>query len=270
MLRKLKILIVDNNKQDSLKLSEIIQASLPNIEIIYADEINIALDLMSEQEIKAVFFDTSICLLGGGTMGDVLKTAKDFRKVIPHTHLIFVSDNDKYMHEALSVHAAGYLLKPFKESEVKDAIDFIFPNEINSKRLFVQTFGGFDVFLDGHPVVFNRQRSKELLAILVDRRGSSITIRTACAILFEDKPYDMSLGSYFRVLFYDLRNTLREIGFEKILVKNKADLSIDPACFECDAYQFIAGDENARREYRGDYMPSYSWAEYSKGVFDYD
>ena len=40
------------------------------------------------------------------------------------------------------------------------------------QNIFIKTFGGFDVFVDGKQVHFSSEKAKEMLAVLVDKRGS--------------------------------------------------------------------------------------------------
>ena len=57
------------------------------------------------------------------------------------------------------------------------------------EHIFIQTFGNFDVLLDGNPVHFSSAKSKELLAYLVDRQGALVTRVEAFAALYEDENY---------------------------------------------------------------------------------
>ena len=50
-------------------------------------------------------------------------------------------------------------------------------------RVCVQTFGNFDLKVDGKTVLFGRSKAKELLAYLVDRQGSSITRAEVATIM---------------------------------------------------------------------------------------
>ena len=43
--------------------------------------------------------------------------------------------------------------------------------EVRNVHIFIRTFGYFDVFVDGVPILFRSEKAKELLALLVDRRG---------------------------------------------------------------------------------------------------
>lgn len=135
------------------------------------------------------------------------------------------------------------------------------------RKVRVRTFGGFEAEVDGVPLLFKRSKSKELFALLVDRRGCSMTTREACAVLWEDAPYSVSQRSYFQNVVADLRAALTAVGAEAALVRSRNSLAIDPALVDSDSYRFIEGDPVAVNAYRGDYLPAYSWAEYSVGSF---
>ena len=56
--------------------------------------------------------------------------------------------------------------------------------------------------------------------------------------------------------------TLKKAGAEEILIKGYNSYSIVPEKFDCDYYRFLEGDPKAINQYKNDYMPQYSWAEY--------
>ena len=165
----------------------------------------------------------------------------------------------------------GYLLKPVEVEAVKRELDFIYAasRREDGKRVRVQTFGGFDVFVDGELLNFKRAKSKELLACLVDRRGGSITTREACAVLWEDKPYDAVQKSYYQTIAAELKAALRRAGADNILVKNRNSLAIKPELLDCDSYRLMEGEPRAICSYRQNYMPCYSWAEFSIGQLEH-
>ncbi|MBP3319128.1 MAG: hypothetical protein J6K94_03895, partial [Ruminiclostridium sp.] len=53
-------------------------------------------------------------------------------------------------------------------------------------RLRVQTFGNFELFVDGQPVVFKYSRTKEIVALLINNRGAQTTNGEIIASLWED------------------------------------------------------------------------------------
>ena len=130
------------------------------------------------------------------------------------------------------------------------------------KKLRAKTFGGFSVFSDDTELIFKRQKAKELLAYLIERNGQSINIREACGILFEDMPYNQNMKSYFHTILADLKNTLTSVDASDVLIKSYNSLSIDTTKIDCDYYRFLEGDPIAINEYQGEFMSSYSWAEF--------
>ena len=48
-------------------------------------------------------------------------------------------------------------------------------NQREEMDIFIKTFGGFDVFVNRERIYFSSEKAKEMLAILVDRRGSSVS-----------------------------------------------------------------------------------------------
>ena len=43
-------------------------------------------------------------------------------------------------------------------------------------KVYIQTFYGFDVFVNGRVIYFPSKKSKELLAILINQRGGSVSL----------------------------------------------------------------------------------------------
>lgn len=255
---RIRLLAEDKDGSSLSRIKVLLTCLIPESEIMISSDTGEALKLTNEYKFDAVFLDT----------GDGMTLAKQIRSAFTQLPIVFTAKDDSFLREAFSVHAAGYLHKPVKREELGSVIEYLFNHQLSRKRLYIQTFGGFCVFLDGNPITFHRSKTKELLAVLVDKRGCSISAREACSILFEDKPYDDAQGSYSRVLVSDLSKTLRKAGAEYILRRSHNQISLDISSFECDAYQFLAGDPEIVNKYNGDYMFCYSWAEYSSGLFE--
>lgn len=134
-------------------------------------------------------------------------------------------------------------------------------------RMRVQTFGNFEVFVDGRPVGFKREKAKELFVYLVDRHGASVTTRQIAATLWEDADYDTSLKNKVTRTVSSLKSTMKSIGYEDIIIKSWNHLAVDIAKFSCDSYEYEHMDELAVNSFRGEYMANYSWAEYTTGKY---
>lgn len=136
---------------------------------------------------------------------------------------------------------------------------------VAAKRVVVQTFGNFQVFVDDAPVKFSRKKSEELLAFLIDRRGAGVTNAEIASILFEDKEYNRSVKNQVQTIISQLVKTLREYGVEDILVRQWNSLAVSPKKVKCDYFDFLNGKENDMMRFSGEYMSNYSWAEYTNG-----
>ncbi len=139
---------------------------------------------------------------------------------------------------------------------------------VKAKKVFARTFGYFDIFIDGAPMHFTNAKEKELLAILIDRNGGTLTADEAIAYLWEDEPAGERQNARYRKLAMNLRNTLQGAGIENILIVNRGIRSIDTTKLECDYYQFLKNNPEFRRLYHGAYMSNYSWAENTVSVLN--
>ena len=122
----------------------------------------------------------------------------------------------------------------------------------------MKCFGYFEVLLRGEALRFKRSRSKELLAVLVDRKGAEMTAKQICAIMWPESDRDEKSMNYLHQLFYDLRNALEAVHAEEILQQNGYYYSLDKERIDCDYYSFL---QTGKPEFRGEYMTQYSWAE---------
>lgn len=222
-----------------------------------------ALSYAGENQVDVAFLDIERVYRNG------LETAKRLKELQANIHIIFVAGHQQYPVEAFAIRAAGYLIKPVMASDIRQELTFLYGDmKRKENRVHIQTFGGFTVWVNGEPLKFRRIKSKELLACLVDRRGADLTTREVCNLLWEDGIYDRSRKNYFQLLLTDLRKTLKEVGIEDILVHKRNSHAVNPKSFDCDSYRFLDGDPLAVNSYRYNYMPGYSWAEFTVGTLE--
>ena len=126
-------------------------------------------------------------------------------------------------------------------------------------RIFVRTFGFFDVFVDGTPIYFRGAQAKELMALLVDRRGGLLTPEEAISCLWEDAPADKTTLARYRKVAMRLKQSLEDAGVADIIESRNGRRRCLPDRFRCDYYQFLNDREN--QSFTGAYMSNYSWGE---------
>ena len=127
--------------------------------------------------------------------------------------------------------------------------------------IFARTFGYFDLFTDGTPVVFSNYKEKELMALLIDRNGGTLSSADAIANLWEDAVLDDKTRARFRKLAMGLKQTLQNYGIDHILIINKGVRSIDTKAITCDYYELLAGNTQYVQSFHNSYMSDYPWAE---------
>ena len=130
------------------------------------------------------------------------------------------------------------------------------------KRVTVQTFGYLNILIDGEPVVFEHEKAKELLAVLIDRQGKFVSSGEIISCLWEDEAVNENTQSRCRKAAYHLRRILAAYGLDDLLESTpKGYRRIRTEMIDCDLYHYLNGEEAYVKRFRGAYMSDYSWAE---------
>ena len=193
---------------------------------------------------------------------DGMELASRIKQRSPRTAVVFLTGYSQYAVKAFEMHVSGYLLKPVDPQRLAEEAAYALSGRRAEQQAHVEarTFGNFDLLVDGTPVIFKQAKCKELLAYLVDRRGSSVTRPEAFAVLWEDRLYDRPMQKQFDAILRSLRESLRERGVESILEIKGGTLRICPEKIRCDLFRFCRGDASAFNEFQGEYMSGYAWA----------
>ena len=131
----------------------------------------------------------------------------------------------------------------------------------NGPEIRIRTFGYFDVFVDGKAIAFRNQKSKELFALLVDRRGGFVSSEEAISFLWEDAPADQLMFSRYRKVALRLKKTLEEYGITGAVESVNGKRRIVPERVSCDLFDYLSGKEEHSQLFKGSYLTNYSWAE---------
>lgn len=127
----------------------------------------------------------------------------------------------------------------------------------------IRTFGYFDVFVGENPIPFRNQKSKELLALLVDRKGGFLSSQEAIGFLWEDEPVNSVTLARYRKVALRLKNTLESYGIAHIIECVDGKRRIVPNKVQCDLYDYLSGQEGTAHLFKGSYLTNYSWSEYT-------
>ena len=262
----MRIYVIDD-EPTVLKASEqIIRRALPDAEVTAFRSSAEALNTLNNpsKPLDVCFCDIEMPGING------LEFAIHLKQISPETKIIFVTAYSEYALEAFRIHANGYILKPINVVRVLEEIGepVKSPRETGTgtELLKVQCFGNFEVFWQGKPLLFNRKKTREFLAYLVDRKGALCSSEEiATAIWEEDDGDETNIKAYIRVLISDLRKTLANIGQEDVIIRQRGQVAINTEKLDCDYYHMLDGDMKAVNSFQGEYMMQYSWAEITTG-----
>lgn len=260
----MRILLVDTDKKILEKTKEDVSSLLPEAEILSHTSSLTALAAARKKSIDIAFLETDLPDIGGLLLGRYL------RDLNPQINLIYFSDSPEHGYDALKLHASGYILKPAKPDRMKEELDDLrHPVGKNShKRVFAQTFGNFELFVDGKPVAFKYTRTKEIVALLINNRGAQTTNGEIIATLWEDDGDPEKKSSYLSNLRQDLQNTMTRLKLTGVILKQRGSMAIATDAIECDLYDWLDKKKASRYSYMGDYMNQYSWAEMMHAELD--
>ena len=195
--------------------------------------------------------------------------AKKIKSINPNCNIIFVTSDSKYALEAMELHASGYILKPVTSEKISNEISDLRYPVTPCKLLNAICFGNFEVYLvDGTPIRFKRAKSKELFAYLIYRQGCSCAIRELAARIFEDETYDKKQQVYMQKIISSMMKTLKEYNIEKTITKTYNSLSVNTEYIDCDYYTFMNNEDFFPKNYTGEFMAQYSWAEFVNGYLE--
>lgn len=251
------VIAVDDERLPLEDLQDIC-SQFPSVQDFYAfSNPTDALEHAVRHKIDLAFLDIEMPVMTG------LELAKRLNRIDPEIRIVFVTGFKEYAYDAFSVNAIGYVLKPFSDEMIREQIEKAeaLPQKKPRPDIFVHTFGYFDVFYQNKPVYFSSAKAKEFLALLVDRRGGSVTTENAIATLWPDREYDETVQSLFRKVLKSLRVSLADAGISEILVDARNQRSVDTEKFVCDFYELLDKKESAMENYSGEYMVGYTWAQ---------
>jgi len=254
----MKIVLIDDD-QLQIEIFTMFVGDVADSELVTFNNPIKALEYIIKNPVDVVFCDIEMPNING------IETAKQIKQINPDISIVFETSHEEFALNAFDLDAIGYLVKPFTKSDILTKIEKarrIIPKpQKESKRVNVRTFGNFDIFVDGNLLTFPRAKAKEFLAVLVDRKGGLVSTNEMISYLFEDEEITESLKSNYRNIRCALQAVLAEHNIDNIVTFTKGGASLNSKEIDCDYYEFLKGNEEARSSFTGEYMTNYSWSE---------
>lgn len=154
-----------------------------------------------------------------------------------------------------------YIKKPYSISEIHKLYETALLLSKRMKRLYINTFGRFDVLLDGSTIHFHNAKAKELLALCVDHCGGDVTMPEAIDKLWPNRCYDEKVKRLYRKAVISIHECFEENHIDGIFESSRGVCCINADEFECDYYLFLSNPHLYSDMFNGMYMFEYEWAE---------
>ncbi len=169
----MKFLIVDDERIARSELKYCIKEVDPNFAVFEADNVDSALEMVSNVELDGAFLDVQLPESSG------VELAEKIRLIKPELPIVFATAYDNYAIDAFAVNAVDYVLKPFRTDDISRALQRI---TRNTTKTPVQTCPSdkLSVWMGEKAVVVNINdiyylTSNERQTLLVTKKGELST-----------------------------------------------------------------------------------------------
>ena len=217
-------LSVDDQQEVTNLMKKMLTKIDPNGTHLTAANMDEAFALLSD-EVQIIFLDIEMPGLSGLEAADILQ--KRYKKL----NVVFVTGHPEYSFPAHSVHPSGFLAKPVDEQDILRELKHLrYPIEEQKSQLRVRC-SPFAVFVGDKLLGFKSDRTMELFAYLVYRNGAICTNGELLGVLWEG---NADKNGRLRQLTMDMRDCLREIGAEDIIIKKYGKIGINTNLIEIE------------------------------------
>lgn len=249
------ILCVDEHIDVLNQMFDIVNESIDNIKVIKLEGYNYKKIRSIKPDIIFVNYNEKS-----------LELAKEIRDSKVETAIIFLIDKKEQAYEAIKVRAKSVIMKPFAKKDVIEELVALKMLTEKSHKVEVKTFGNFDILVDGRTVKFARSKSKELLAYLIDKKGTSVSSSELIVNLWEEHDVGKTTRSMLHNLISDIKETLIKNDIFDIIEMDRNAYRIICEKVHCDYYDLLNCKKSALNKFTGEYMSSYEWAIFTEST----
>lgn len=221
---------------------------------MFMSNLDALFDYAQKHQIDAAFLDVMMPNVNG------VDLAKRLLQINSKTKIVFVTgyvQDEKTIREELGHSVVGFCYKPYTKEKLHDIIGCIKESLDSEREIFAQTFGVFDLKIDGKSVEFSLSKSKEMLAYLFYRQGKSVSMSEMMSALWPDHDVEKTKLLY-RNAKSRLDLLLRQNGIGHIVKFSRGKAAINTEVCSCDFWHFLE-DENDL-SYNYEFLISYDWS----------
>lgn len=199
------------------------------------------------------FLDINMPVMNG------IELAQKLRMKRSDILIVFVTASEKHIRDFNEIGGDYYILKPYSRETLESAVNKLIRSVPERRKpVFIQMFGNFNVIKKGCPVSLSG-KAKEILALVVSRKGNLISNKEIYHTIWENRSYsNQNMTVYFNAL-RRLKNSLKKEALENIILTNHNGIMANTELFDCDYYMWRENGKYSRFE--GEFLSEYSWSE---------
>lgn len=244
---------------------------------LFLNAILYRLEMRKSMENRIVVFDDFPKKISmSNELVELLEIKEELKEVIPVYERLYVKEAlYKSIVNKKPIHIQHSFIKDTSHFMMKGVLEYrdniIYSNyemikyNASVNRIMIRTFGYFDVFVNGKPIVFTSLKEKELLALFISKVGGVVSSELAITYLWEDELFDAKLRNRYSKLLGSLKKTLRKYHIEDVLTIKNGDCFINAELIICDFYEVLKENEAYYDYFDGSYMIDFTWAEELSG-----
>ena len=251
----MKAIVVDDEQimlQSFLRMS----SAIPDLQVIgQFQRPEEAVDFVRDHLVEVAFLDVKMPCMNG------IELAEKLTELRPGIVLVFISAYDEYIRESNRIGRDYYIVKPYKVETLEIAMERIRMLAARQKeKIHIRTFGRFSVLKGGQPVPL-RGKAKEILALLVTRRGKEVSNEEIYRTVWEDRAYSNKKMTVYYNALRRLKQALEREGLSDLLISSARGQMVNTGLFDCDYYDWLDGRSSDEEAFEGEFLSEYSWGE---------
>ena len=208
-----------------------------------------------KKKFEVAFLDVAMPGMSG------IELAKELRKIRPDVLIVFVSAYDEYLWDFNQIGGDYYIIKPYNLETLEMAMGKLrLLAQRQKKDIFIQTFGRFTVFRNDVPIRLTG-KAKEILALIVMRRGKEISNEEIYSTVWENRPYGNDEMTVYYNALRRLKQALKREKLEGLLISTQRGQLVNTALFDCDYYSWQDRNMGRKDRFEGQLLSEYSWGE---------
>lgn len=246
--------------EDNSLMSEVFFSMTKNIDDLSVEGIftnaEDVIEFTKSHQYEIAFLDIELPGING------VECAKKLREKMPKLLIVFITAHDNYIRESNQMGGDDYLVKPYSEAAIQATMEKMrFLVKRQKKNVYVEMFGRFVIKKDNIPIPL-RGKTKEILALILVKRGKEISNEEIYSIIWENREYsNENMKVYYNAL-KRLKDNLKKYNIENIIISTTRGQMANMDMFDCDYYLWLEHRNDNQEQFEGEFLTEYTWGEY--------